>query len=349
MTEAWKSIIRFFNKDNNLDRHSELSDPLSVKLPISLLEEVTNQAKSIGGDRYRSKHLINLIELGTKFYRVNSDYIASLPLEQLNLITRLHYVFNDLNLESTKVAISMGHDNAVKVSNWLNGKEIPSFTDLDKLGTKYFLNSDWLKEGSKDYQPEFTPYIVIRKSFYSWKEGLKELLEDFNGYKVRGIQIIRSESGNIAFAVGYGSHDEMDTQVRIFDYYNLKLRNRDDIGGGGFSNAVDLAILCLVLYRYIRSPIIISYNIEDEEMQLITTGQKLPKHLGIWGQSKASIWYESIFDPSDTANNADSSYWHGAKALFRFIQSDQHFLSEKEKLSDDPRKQIQDIIGKSLD
>ncbi|WP_151869205.1 hypothetical protein [Acinetobacter soli] len=347
MTEAWKSIIRFFNKDT-LERNSELSDPIPVKLPLSLLEEVTNQAKAIGGDRYRSKHLINLIELGTKFYRVNSDFISSLPLEQVNLITRLHYVFNDLNLESTKVAMSLGHDNAIKVSNWLNGKEIPSFQELETFATKYFINSDWLKLGSKEYQPEFMPYIVIRKSFYSWKEGLKELLDDFNGQKVRGIQIIRSETGSIAFAVGYGSHDEMDTQVRIFDYYNLKLRNRDDIGGGGFSNAVDLAILCLVLYRYIRNQLIISYNIDDDEMKLITSGQKLPKHVGIWGQSKASIWYESIFDPRDTENNSDSSYWKGAKNLFRLIQTDQHFISEKSKLLDDPEKQIQKIIGKSL-
>ncbi len=343
-TETWKSMVRFFRNERSSTTQSDLSDPIAVRIPVALLEEVTAQSKAIGGDRYRSKHLINLIELGTKFYRVNSEYVSQLPIEHLNLITRLHYVFNELDLEVAKVAHTLGHENALKVSNWLNGVEIPSFTDLDQLSVVYFLDSTWLKFGSSSqYLPEFKPFIVIRESFHGWQNALKQILQDFNGLQVRSIRIIRSDTGSVAVSIGYGKEKD-DWHVRTFYYSNLRLDKLSDVGNSGFAYLVELAILCSVFYNHIREPLIISYNIPENEFQKIVQGEQLPIHLRIWGQEKACYWYESIFDSSDTKNNSDSSYWPGAVQLFKEIQSSSNFIKRMDKLKENPAEQISHVL-----
>ena len=306
IAEAWKSIVRFYRNEQKNDSNYGLSEPLTVRLPLNLLEEVTNQSKAIGGDRYRSKHLVNLIDLGTKFYRINSDYISTLPVEQINLITRLHYIFNELKLQTEKVAFELDHDNTLKVSSWLNGSVMPSFKDLNHFCDIYFINEDWLKFGNtSSYTPEFTPYIVERKSFHHWAESLKDILQEYKGYQPQSIKLIRSNNGNLLISIGYGS-DGYDWKVRSIHYSNLKLKSMDDIGNSGFNYLVELAILCKILYTYIRNPnLIISYNIREDEMDMLTQGEKLPRHLDIWGQTKANIWYESIFDKEDTNKHTD--------------------------------------------
>lgn len=348
IAEAWKSIVRFYRNEQKNDSNYDLSDPLTVRLPINLLEEVTNQSKAIGGDRYRSKHLVNLIDLGAKFYRINSDFISTLPVEQINLITRLHYVFNELKLQTEKVAFELGHENTLKVSNWLNGSEIPSFDDLERFSDFYFLNSEWLKFGNTGpYTPELTPFIVETKSFHYWAESLKDILQEYKGHQPRAIKLIRSDDGSFLVSIGYGSN-KSDWKVRNIYYSNLKLKSMDDIGNSGFSYLVELAILCKVLYTYIRNPsLIISYNIKKDEMKLLTEGEKLPIHLDIWGQTKANIWYESIFDKDDTNNHNDASYWQGAVELFNTIQDSPKFNKYCEDLKNEPLEQIAKILNKS--
>lgn len=343
-TEAWKTIIRFFRNEKSPIIQSDLSDPIAVRVPVTLLEEVTAQSKAIGGDRYRSKHLINLIELGTKFYRINSEYVSQLPIEHLNLVTRLHYVFNELDLEIAKVSHTLGHENVLKVSNWLNGVEIPTFTDLDQFSEIYFLDSNWLKFGSNSkYVPEFKPFIVIRESFHSWQNALKQILQDYNGLQVRSIRLIRSDTGSVAVSIGYGKEKD-DWHVRTFYYSNLRLDKLSDVGNSGFAYLVDLAILCSVFYNHIREPLIISYNIPEDEFQKIVQGEQLPIHLKIWGQHRACYWYESIFDSDDTKNNSDNSYWPGAIELFKEIQKSSNFINRSEKLKENPREQISSVL-----
>src|SRR5690606_24956262 len=133
------------------------------------------------------------------------------------------------------------------------------------------------------------------------------ILQEYKGHQPRAIKLIRSDDGSFLVSIGYGSN-KSDWKVRNIYYSNLKLKSMDDIGNSGFSYLVELAILCKVLYTYIRNPsLIISYNIKKDEMKLLTEGEKLPIHLDIWGQTKANIWYESIFDKDDTNNHNDAS------------------------------------------
>ncbi|MDI1224259.1 MULTISPECIES: hypothetical protein [Acinetobacter] len=348
IADAWKSIVRFYRNEQKNESSYDLSDPLTVRLPLNLLGEVTNQSKAIGGDRYRSKHLVNLIDLGAKFYRINSDFISTLPIEHINLITRLHYVFNELKLQTEKVAFELDHDNTLKVSSWLNGSQIPSFEDLDRFSDIYFINTDWIKFGnSSPYMPELTPFLIERKSFHYWTESLQDILQEYKGNQPHSIKLIRGEEGSLLVSVGYGSNRN-DWKVRSIYYSNLKLQSMDDIGNSGFHYLVELAILCMVLYKYIRKPsLIISYNIKKDEMNALTEGEKLPIHFNIWGQTKANFWYESIFDITDTNNHNDSSYWIGATELFNAIQDSPKFKKYCEDLQNEPLEQIGKILNKS--
>lgn len=349
INESWQSIVRFFRNESLPDNTSELSDPIAVRLPSHLLEEVNIQAKAIGGDRYRSKHLVNLIEIGTKFYRINSEFVASRPIAHINLITRLHYVFNELKLKVEKVAYTLEHKDAMKVSAWLSGAEVPSFDEIDKFCSVYFINPEWLKFGNTGtYDPELTPFIVIRKSFHYWKESLKEITEEFNGLKPSSIRLIRSENGTVLISVGYGK-DGGSWLVRSFHYSNLKLKGLSDVGNSGFCYLVELALLCKILYKYIRDPsLIISYSISNEEMKLLENGEKIPVQLDIWGQTKANFWYESIFDKKDTNSNSDNIYWPGATELFNALQDSSNFIKGIKTIEEGGANMIAETLKKDV-
>lgn len=348
ITETWKSIVNFYRNGQNNNTNQELSDPIPVRLPAYLIEEVTKQSKEIGGDRYRSRHLINLIELGVKYYRINSEYVSSLAIEQINLITRLHYVFNELKLQTEKVAFALNHENTLKVSGWLTGSEVPTFKELEQFGETFFINIEWLKFGNNSsYLPELTPFIVEEKSFHYWGESLKDILQEYKGLQPRSIQLIRGNDGRLLISIGYGK-DNTDWQVRSIHYSNLKLLSTNDIGNSGLNYLVELAILCKVLYKYIHNPsLIISYNIKNDEINSLINGEKLPIHHNIWGQTKANFWYESIFDKYDTEDHSDENYWKGAIKLFTAIQTSPNFINYCEKLQNEPIDQIGKILDKS--
>lgn len=338
----WNKIVKFF-KSSRVTEATELSDPITLRLPMRLLEEVTNQSREIGGERYRSKHLVELINIGATYYRIQSDSVEQLPFEQVNLITRLHCVFNKLDLVVEKVAETLGHEDCLKVSGWLSGTIMPSYADLGHFAKAYFINTEWLKFGSleKD-EAEFTPFIVERKAFHEWRTVLKDILSDFNGRKVSFIQLIRSDKGSLAISIEYGN----SSFVRSIYYSNIRLRSKNDVGSGGKSDLVNLAMLCYVLYTHIHNTgPIISYSISEEEFGLLIDGVELPFDLGVCGQSKANVWYEMIFDRNDTQNNTSTPCWNGSTILFRDLQDSEQLQKYKEEFLKDPRGELEDLLG----
>ena len=64
----------------------------------------------------------------------------------------------------------------------------------------------------------------------------------------------------------------------------------------------------------------ISYNVHEQDLEKIVTGECIPDDLGIWGQQHANYWYETIHSPIATKEDKDSSFWKGAIGLFTSLQ-----------------------------
>ncbi len=82
----------------------------------------------------------------------------------------------------------------------------------------------------------------------------------------------------------------------------------------------------------------ISYNVHEEDLEKIVTGECIPDDLGIWGQQHASHWYETIHSSIATKEDKDSSYWKGSISLFTSLQKSdtyERLINNIEKNSED--------------
>jgi len=308
-------VIKFFKNLTKINQVEELSDPIPVRLPQNLLAEVTSQAEEIGGSRYRSKHIVSLISIGANYYRASSDYVKGLSADHLAFLTRLHFVFDKLELQSTKVAESLGHIDPVQVSAWLDGKLHPTFEDIDNFCKYYFINENWLKHGNNSNNLMFTPHIVYRKSFNRNIESQLKFIVEFKDLKIETIRLIRDNTGRVVASVDYGNK-------RYVTHYfiNINLKDEDSVGSGGFGDVTHLAAFCKLLDEYFPAVLTISYNVHEQDLDKIVNGQCIPDDLGIWAQQQANCWYETIHSKVATNESKDMSFWKGAIALFSSLQ-----------------------------
>lgn len=347
MKQLWRGLIHIFDI-NKKDETSTLSNPISIRVPLHLLEEIEAQAAITGVAR--STHIANLIGLGSKYYRASTDYISSLNYNHFSLVTRLHYVFNVLDLDAGRVSEYLGFDNSSVVSTWLDGTVHPSFENLEQFSEKFCLNPEWLKFGNKDDKPEFTPFIVEYHSFHSFFDGLKAIFEG-NRYPIKNIKLIRSEEGSLIISVIFQTEffdsPRGEYLVKNICFDNLKLKTIHDVGANGFNNLIELAILCKILHDQIQQIYTFSYDISAENFEEIKQGMKLPIHFDLWGQ-KNDIWCESIFTKSDLSRYDDRSYWSGAIELFASLQNSKLFQAQLKSLEDEEtQKCIYEIVGLS--
>lgn len=325
-----ESIIRFFKPLlSNNNSISELSDPIPVRLPSLLLEEINSQSEQIGGTRYRSKHLVNLLYLGSNYYRAANDFVKNLPAEHFALLTRIHYVFNKLDLSATKVAESLGYVDSQVVSGWMDGKIYPTFTELEVFSDYYFLNSEWLKHGNDSGNMKFTPHIVQRKSFVRDVGKLYQIVIDTRNLKIETLRLIRDNTGRVLISLDYGNK-------RYVSLYFSALRFKDEksVGGGGFGDLVYLAGFCKLMDEYMNSILTLSYCISEKEFDKLVSGECIPDDVGVWGQVHANHWYETIHSNSETQSLSDEQFWKGAISLFKAIQCSSDF-SKLEKCMKD--------------
>ena len=304
-------------------KNDDLSDPIPVRLPKLLLAEIEAQAESIGGSRYRSKHLINLLYMGSNFYRTNSDFIRGLSPEQFSLITRINYVFDIRSLQPTKVAESLGFKDPQKVTGWLNGTIYPEFKELELFSEKYFINANWLKHGNESGNMVFTPYLIQHGRFSRDYEQMFNDLINIFPFKIQTARLIRSTSGNILISLDFSEK----RYISVY-YPNLRLNKINTVGGTGFADLVAFSAFCRFLDKYMTAFLTISYIVSDEHFDLIRTGQAIPDELGIWGQQQANHWYETIHSQTDTQDHSDKDFWNGAIELFGNIQADPEFNSK---------------------
>ncbi len=326
-------VIKFFKNLTKQNQVEELSDPIPVRLPQNLLAEVTSQAEEIGGSRYRSKHIVSLISIGANYYRASSDFVKGLSADHLAFLTRLHFVFDKLGLQSTKVAESLGHKDPVQVSAWMDGKVHPSFEEIESFCKYYFINENWLKHGNNSNNLSFTPHIVYRKSFNRNIESQLKFIAEYSDIKIETIRLIRDNTGRVVASVDYGNK-----RYVTHYFHNLKLKDEDSVGSGGFGDLTHLAAFCKLLDEYFNAVLTISYNVHEEDLEKIVTGECIPDDLGIWGQQHASHWYETIHSSIATKEDKDSSYWKGSISLFTSLQKSdtyERLINNIEKNSED--------------
>lgn len=337
MTNTFKELaLNFFRPLIGQTRmEDELSDPIPIRIPKLLLEEITAQSESIGGSRYRSKHLVNLLYLGSNYYRSNNEYVNSLSPEHYSLVTRLNYVFSIKELKPTVVAEELGHQDAQKVINWVDGKQFPEFKDLDQFSKKYFVDSDWLKHGNKSGNMLFTPYIVKHGKFH--RSYMQMYIDLINVYpmKIETMRLIRSNKGSVLISLDYGNKKYMSVHYTV-----LRLDKLDSVGSTGFADLVGFASFCRLMDKYMTSILTISYNVSEKEFDLIATGQAIPDDLGIWGQSKANHWYETIHSEHDIKDHSDSDFWTGATKLFKSIQTDRTFEKNVSEMNSEENRYV---------
>lgn len=309
-------VFRSFTGAEKLDAE-DLSSPISVRVPLPLLAEIDAQAESIGSNRYRSKHLVNLLYLGANMFRVQEDSLKALSPDHLSLVTRLNYVFSKFNLSVPVVAEDLGYDSIEKVSGWLNGRVFPTFAELDQLAAKYMLNEKWLKTGEVQYVSEtgnmlFAPYQVESRFISRSMDELLSLVLCFRERKIKTLRLIRSESGDVLLNFEYG-----DNCFASLIFSGMRLLNLNAVGRSGEADLAALAGLLYLLENQINEFAVMSLTLSDADYELIASGQASP--VDVMFEFRNDSWDRLMYSKETLATH-QSKLWDGACELFHYIQ-----------------------------
>lgn len=327
-----KPLFKFFTGMNPLKTAEVLADPISLRLPKSLLEQIENQADEIGGARYRSKHLINLLKIGADYYSTQSERLKALPLDQFALVMRLNYVFYKLDLQPSVIAEEWKMPDVSQWNNWLEGRELPSFDALNRLALEHYVDATWLKHGHYSGDTSLAPFIVERPDIFpnSFYKMFKYVFGLHEG-KVRMLHIIRSkESGQILLSLQYGDNAFITID---FSQGRFNLLNAEQIDGMSLDYAKEFAKLCClfdscaVYGKGIETKYV---SLGEADFQILKEGRENPHTLQSSRFAENEAWGHLICDHSMTLPMDEGRVWKGGKELFLKIQQQDGFQRDIE-------------------
>lgn len=305
----------------------ELSQPIPVRVPQKLLTQIEAQAEEIGGSRYRSKHLLNLLHIGAKYFCARTDLLRSLPLESLELHMRIGYAFYELELNPNVVAEQWGHPNVNQWSKWLSGEETPSYEELERFAYENYLSPDWLKYGSEN---EYTMHQVFElplkcySNFYEFAKFIFNLRRE----KIQELRIIRNKlDGAVLIDVTY----EQNKSITV-DCHDLHLMNESVAGAIELYHLKEF-VLFLALFQH-NSNYPYTYSISDKYFKKIKSGETTFKRTHFFAAdanefNASEQWAHVLVDEQLVKTMDANRIWDGGKNLLTKLFNDSKNLSAK--------------------
>ena len=289
---------------------------LKIRLPSDLkqkIEEVANQEKrsmnaEIVDRLEKSFHFVTLPETNPKNLKLAHYQIIDRKVEVAERLAHSLNLINSFKMNAVKyshIARMCKYENAEVFLNWLQAKQEPSFTELEKIAAYLYIDQDWLIHGdghpilSSNWQIENNVDSNINSLFSHVDPVSKQEIEAQKIILVRNI----SEEGNLLIIKVL-----QDWRVEVLTT-NIHVATYNGVGGQNMLES--FARLCSQLYKstkYLTRTN--AYLINNELFEKILTCEEHP--LALLKKEHTSIWWEAFWDATDS-NNVRKDFldvWH---------------------------------------
>lgn len=289
---------------------------LKIRLPSDLkqkIEEVANQEKrsmnaEIVDRLEKSFHFVTLPETNPKNLKLAHYQIIDRKVEVAERLAHSLNLINSFKMNAVKyshIARMCKYENAEVFLNWLQAKQEPSFTELEKIAAYLYIDQDWLIHGdghpilSSNWQIENNVDSNINSLFSHVDPVSKQEIEAQKIILVRNI----SEEGNLLIIKVL-----QDWRVEVLTT-NIHVSTYNGVGGQNMLES--FARLCSQLYKstkYLTRTN--AYLINNELFEKILTCEEHP--LALLKKEHTSIWWEAFWDATDS-NNVRKHFldvWH---------------------------------------
>lgn len=289
---------------------------LKIRLPSDLkqkIEEVANQEKrsmnaEIVDRLEKSFHFVTLPETNPKNLKLAHYQIIDRKVEVAERLAHSLNLINSFKMNAVKyshIARMCKYENAEVFLNWLQAKQEPSFTELEKIAAYLYIDQDWLIHGdghpilSSNWQIENNVDSNINSLFSHVDPVSKQEIEAQKIILVRNI----SEEGNLLIIKVL-----QDWRVEVLTT-NIHVSTYNGVGGQNMLES--FSRLCSQLYKstkYLTRTN--AYLINNELFEKILTCEEHP--LALLKKEHTSIWWEAFWDATDS-NNVRKDFldvWH---------------------------------------
>ena len=289
---------------------------LKIRLPSDLkqkIEEVANQEKrsmnaEIVDRLEKSFYFVTLPETNPKNLKLAHYQIIDRKVEVAERLAHSLNLINSFKMNAVKyshIARMCKYENAEVFLNWLQAKQEPSFTELEKIAAYLYIDQDWLIHGdghpilSSNWQIENNVDSNINSLFSHVDPVSKQEIEAQKIILVRNI----SEEGNLLIIKVL-----QDWRVEVLTT-NIHVSTYNGVGGQNMLES--FARLCSQLYKstkYLTRTN--AYLINNELFEKILTCEEHP--LALLKKEHTSIWWEAFWDATDS-NNVRKDFldvWH---------------------------------------
>ena len=289
---------------------------LKIRLPSDLkqkIEEVANQEKrsmnaEIVDRLEKSFHFVTLPETNPKNLKLAHYQIIDRKVEVAERLAHSLNLINSFKMNAVKyshIARMCKYENAEVFLNWLQAKQEPSFTELEKIAAYLYIDQDWLIHGdghpilSSNWQIENNVDSNINSLFSHVDPVSKQEIEAQKIILVRNI----SEEGNLLIIKVL-----QDWRVEVLTT-NIHVSTYNGVGGQNMLES--FARLCSQLYKstkYLTRTN--AYLINNELFEKILTCEEHP--LALLKKEHTSIWWEAFWNATDS-NNVRKDFldvWH---------------------------------------
>ena len=227
---------------------------LKIRLPSDLkqkIEEVANQEKrsmnaEIVDRLEKSFHFVTLPETNPKNLKLAHYQIIDRKVEVAERLAHSLNLINSFKMNAVKyshIAQICKYENAEVFLNWLQAKQEPSFTELEKIAAYLYIDQDWLIHGdghpilSSNWQIENNVDSNINSLFSHVDPVSKQEIEAQKIILVRNI----SEEGNLLIIKVL-----QDWRVEVLTT-NIHVSTYNGVGGQNMLES--FARLCSQLYK----------------------------------------------------------------------------------------------------
>ncbi|MEB3767281.1 Arc family DNA-binding protein [Acinetobacter sp. MD2] len=279
---------------------------LKIRLPSDLkqkIEEVASQEK-----RSMNAEIVDRLEKSFHFFTPDEANPKNLKLAHYQIIDRkvevaerLAHSLNLINsfkmnvVRYSHIARMCGYENAEVFLNWLQAKQEPSFTELEKIAAYLYVNPDWLIHG--DGHPIPSSKWQIENNVDSNINFLFSYIDLISKQETEAQRIIFvrniSEKGDLLIIKVL---EEWRVEVLTT---NIHVSTRNGVGGQNMLES--FARVCEQLYKstkYLTKTE--SYLINNELFEKILMREEHP--LALLKEEHISIWWEAFWDATDSNN-----------------------------------------------
>lgn len=289
---------------------------LKIRVPSDLkqkIEEVANQEKrsmnaEIVDRLEKSFHFVTSPETNPKNLKLAHYQIIDRKVEVAERLAHSLNLINSFKMNAVKyshIAKMCEYENAEIFLNWLQAKQEPSFTELEKIAAYLYVNKDWLIHGdghpipSSNWQIENNVDSNIN-SLFSYVDPISK--QESEAQKIIFVRNMSEEGNLLIIKVLQDWRVEVLTSNIHVSTYN---------GMGGKNMLENFARLCSQLYKstkYLTRTN--AYLINNELFEKILTCEEHP--LALLKKERTSVWWEAFWDATD-ANNIRKDFldvWH---------------------------------------